>query len=626
MGDSKSDSFMKNRCRKGSAETETIISELKAGLSRQGREPSVLYKDSPGLMAGQNRGKENVDKQVENESLRRLVGETMTESEVNCDFNTASSNSSRPLSKMDQSDSLTIDPPTDSAQNTNIIQGTSAAYEKTTSSVTVPMGLAIPGTGLLLTDLTQQHTENITSHGKLNFQGSPSLSDLAKQHMTKTDLGESNTTFDGKGQFSVAHKIKSDKSDPLSKVGFSLGTLAQQHAKNHSSQGATMHQDVPSLSDLTRQQTDESNSHLYAHKNIKSSKFESGQLYSFNGMSQNSTDFTKSHNSSRIGPLFTGGLSLSALARQHEPNMDENGARMKEPLSMPPSNFQKGTDSKNFSTGLSVPLAALAERNARFDSPDTNEISAVEGKKSASLGNKSPPRPLEPDFTLPNSSNTNLAFLASQHTSLVACSGENTRAKNLLATPPFTVGPSTNYSESEHIDGNISFQKRVHINESSVPGKSLDFQRALEGNASQNAKTPPGFKAVNLAELASRHSASYSQKKGQESKIYSSKRDTWQSLAVAKVRSTRASIFGHALCSSATKSYSTPPAKVIISQSKFSYRRQISHDATDKSNVFKKITPFDFSTQSPDDIVKKRQRCAFTRTGERKYICVWERL
>ncbi|VDI01187.1 Hypothetical predicted protein [Mytilus galloprovincialis] len=51
--------------------------------------------------------------------------------------------------------------------------------------------------------------------------------------------------------------------------------------------------------------------------------------------------------------------------------------------------------------------------------------------------------------------------------------------------------------------------------------------------------------------------------------------------------------------------------------SQFSYSHQMKHIKR-SCNIMNEIIPFDFTTPSPDDIVKSKQKAAFTRTGEKK--------
>lgn len=78
----------------------------------------------------------------------------------------------------------------------------------------------------------------------------------------------------------------------------------------------------------------------------------------------------------------------------------------------------------------------------------------------------------------------------------------------------------------------------------------------------------------------------------------------------------RASYVGQVLCLNQCK-YNTSKDTRKRKYFKFSYIYQMKH-VKKSTDVMKKIVPFDFSTPSPDDIVKSRQKAAFTRTGEKK--------
>jgi hypothetical protein len=78
----------------------------------------------------------------------------------------------------------------------------------------------------------------------------------------------------------------------------------------------------------------------------------------------------------------------------------------------------------------------------------------------------------------------------------------------------------------------------------------------------------------------------------------------------------RASYVGQVLCLNQCK-YNTSKDSRKRKYFKFSYIYQMKH-VKKSTDVMKKIVPFDFSTPSPDDIVKSRQKAAFIGTGEKK--------
>jgi len=77
---------------------------------------------------------------------------------------------------------------------------------------------------------------------------------------------------------------------------------------------------------------------------------------------------------------------------------------------------------------------------------------------------------------------------------------------------------------------------------------------------------------------------------------------------------TRPSVIANTLFHHLMKS-TNKDAKVKYKHKKFKFQYQVKGQALKATDVYHEIKAFDFSTPSPDDLVKERQRQAFTRTG-----------
>jgi hypothetical protein len=86
---------------------------------------------------------------------------------------------------------------------------------------------------------------------------------------------------------------------------------------------------------------------------------------------------------------------------------------------------------------------------------------------------------------------------------------------------------------------------------------------------------------------------------------------------------TKPSLFATVLCSKSRKRQLTPvEARVFkrtLSHPKFSYSQQLSQGIKTPDLHDSDLIPFDFATPSPDDIVKEKQKAAFTRGDDSKW-------
>ena len=82
-----------------------------------------------------------------------------------------------------------------------------------------------------------------------------------------------------------------------------------------------------------------------------------------------------------------------------------------------------------------------------------------------------------------------------------------------------------------------------------------------------------------------------------------------------------ASKLGKTLCLNVTLNYKKGSDNIGLKKyriKRFSYQSQMTGRRANTPLKVRKIIPFDFSEPSPDDIVKRRQKAAFKRSGERK--------
>ncbi len=273
-------------------------------------------------------------------------------------------------------------------------------------------------------------------------------------------------------------------------------------------------------------------------------------------------------------------FSLSELARQHESKQSEQPKVItKSGINLSDLAKQDSAKSEKLATGgqhTGISLSALAQQHSR--------------KGEAQGASKHESDQEEKGSTLLSKPSVNSSALASQHAEM------------------------WKESSSENVNTATDRMKALDIShfESSPEKKQL---RPPPGFKAKQSGPPPGFKpkqTVDLSALAAQHKMQPSvSAPSQMAQVLATKLTPKPAAAVQRVVIAKPSIFGQALCSNLSK----PHQSKSCSYPKFAYMRQISNPRHSPVKEKKPIKVFDFSTPSPDDIVKHRQKGAFTRTG-----------
>lgn len=197
--------------------------------------------------------------------------------------------------------------------------------------------------------------------------------------------------------------------------------------------------------------------------------------------------------------------------------------------------------------------------------------------------------------------------------------------------------PSLSPKSKQEVDPSLSLLANKHLSSTeNVIYVGTSERENLESNLSSlNINEQKNVK-ISLADLAGKKSLKYCQKvtkaivkeeKPFQTQILNDSLDREQmpeqifieeigNSMECEILKLRASYVGQVLCLNQCK-YNTSKDTRKRKYFKFSYIYQMKH-VKKSADVVKKTIPFDFSTPSPDDIFKSRQKAAFTRTGEKK--------
>ena len=453
-----------------------------------------------------------------------------------------------------------------------------AALAKEHSS-SPPVGTPPRQTGVSLAALAQSHNVHpavSVKHSQTQIQTPPRHSGFSL-----AELAQSQDTPPRSGHYSQA--------------GLSLAALAQSHSTPPKSEGISLSALAQSQSTPTRpaEVSQPGGISLAALAQSHGTPPRQQQNISLSGLAQSQSSKPVGISLAQLAQQQTGSppvysqleqnesnrreFSLSDLARQHE---TKDSAQ---PKIVPKSGINLSDLAKQHSTKLpggvqkpGLSLSALAQQHS------LNQESKGAAQHESIQRGEGTPHPSKPTI--------NLSALASQHAG------------------------NRKESGSESIQEATDGMKSLNISkpESESQGKNL---RPPPGFKAKQAGPPPGFKlkqTVDLSALAAQHKMQPSAPvPSQMAQVLAAKLTPKPAGKVMQVVIAKPSIFGQALCSNLSK----PHQYKSCSYPKFSYTRQMSNPRHSPIKEKKPIKVFDFSTPSPDDIVKHKQKGAFTRTG-----------
>ena len=424
------------------------------------------------------------------------------------------------------------------------------------------------GNKLSMADLAKQHegpAENTISlaHLAKQYEG-PAGNKMSLAHLAKQREGPAGSTI------SLAHLAKQHEGPAGNKL--SVADLAKQH---EGPAGNEM-----SLAHLAKQHEGPAGNKMSLAHLAKQHEGPAGNKMSL-------AHLAKQHQ----GPAGNK-MSLAHLAKQHQ------GPQMDKVLSTDLAKQRQGPRDDKFS------IADLAKQHLEAKGLVLEGDSAAGGlctNGRYNNGQESSGAPLFDSAELKDmaelgmNSRSSLADLARQH-SEYRPTNKPTAVKLAIAGPPELQPPVAEV-----------FLPTNHITvPSTPPGDGL---MSLTG-ASPTKPPLPGFVAPHSVPPATLATCPTSSAIGQHKTIPAF------GVHMAKPSPGKPSLFAQVFCTT-QHGHRQPTAK--LSYPRFSYHRQVSSGVSVSVVAEGIIKPFNFLTPSPDDIVKEKQKAAFSRTGECKY-------
>ena len=499
--------------------------------------------------------------------------------------------------------------------------------------------------GISLSMLPQQQQQQQQQPQQHPAQGG-SLSKAAINNRPKDTESNTQTLPDScSKQLSLSDLAREQTrlSVPQSTMGTSLSSLAGDFTKSTDTNIKAAASGLPSLSDMVSVPS--------------STKPIACPGVSLGALAQQQQELKHSSNS----PSFQGSPSLSDLARQHMDGKTGEAARDSSPqqtfapslslaaqsIGKQPFNATQKPSVQNFSLSSFI----QKQEDTKGETPSMSSLSRQH------LGKDRVEKPgADSQFSL-----AALAQSHSNNNTKSFTSGLSTGISQTLPPTGFTpTNVQTDRSKPLHLEKKDSIfgtttestdlPKRSKGTSNTEPGKTHSSKGKSDSitvplGHSQSLDPPPGFKSpsqnaahlpmkpaqagssprlgtINLAELASRHGESYQKDfpTAESKKTKCLKSGIVRPFCVLNVKTAKPSLFGQAICvgTSCRKTSSVPSKQANRTHPKFSYKQQISYDGSAVDQDVRSLVPFSFSTPSPDDIIKAKQRGAFTRNGERE--------
>lgn len=366
-----------------------------------------------------------------------------------------------------------------------------------------------------------------------------------------------------------------DIENKLSNIGINHPSSRQQLAKQHASDSKQ-----PSLATTSKHSVDEKHASLsalacqqpvvYKHSN---SSGRNANTQTSDAPKQPSLAELAKTPSQGIGKL----LSLAEIAKTQHPVTAKQ-----------PSLSDLANTGKQLSDIQNQP--SLADLASKSRQPNVKQVTNI--KSLAEIANNQNSGKLVPSLSSKSKQEVHpsLSLLANKHLS----STENVT--------------STGSSELKNLESNLSSlniheQKNVKISLADLAGKKS--LKSCQKVTKAIVKEEKPFQTQILNDSLDREQI--------PEQTFTEEVDDSMECEILKLR---ASYVGQVLCWNQFK-YNTCKDTRKRKYFKFSYIYQMKH-VKKSADVVKKIVPFDFSTPSPDDIVKTKQQAAFTRTGEKK--------